>query len=317
MTMITVAEALDEAAAMLRSAGVDRPRLDARLLLAHALGIAPEHVIGGPDRRVDPVDRERFRALTARRARRESVARLTGVREFWSLPFRVTADTLEPRPDSETVVEAALAALDAAEVPRDRSLAILDLGTGTGCLLLALLRELPAARGLGVDISPAACAVARANAGSLGLAGRARFCAGDWGRGLGGRFDLIVANPPYIPDDAIDGLQPEVARYEPRSALAGGPDGLACHRALAPQLHRLLADGGMALVEFGAGQGRPVGQILAAAGFTCVAVRCDLAGLERCIVVRRAKAAEKRKKQLEIGAVPSSFSGVEAASGPS
>jgi release factor glutamine methyltransferase len=232
------------------------------------------------------------------------VARLTGVREFWSLPFRVTPDTLEPRPDSETVVEAALAALDAAGVPRQRPLGLLDLGTGTGCLLLALLRELPAAWGLGVDISPGACAAAAANARSLGLARRARFRPGDWGRGLDGGFDLVVANPPYVSDGEIATLQPEVALHEPRSALAGGPDGLAGHRALAPHVARLLGDGGVAVVEFGAGPGSAHGPARPGRDRTLPGAASPVNG------------ARTQKKWLENAAVPSSLRTVEAPDGP-
>ena len=179
----TVAEALNQAAAALSLAGVEQPRLDARLLLAHALGIGPERAQGQPERRLHADALRRLEGLTARRARREPVARLIGRREFWSLSLRVTPDTLDPRPDSETVVEAALAALDAAGLDRGREFRLLDLGTGTGCLLLALLRELPNAHGIGVDIEPGACATAAANAESLGLGRRAGFVTGDWGRG--------------------------------------------------------------------------------------------------------------------------------------
>jgi release factor glutamine methyltransferase len=270
----TVAAALATATRRLDAAGVPEPRRDARLLIGHALGERPEVVLGHPERAVPAHEAGRISALVALRAERRPVSRILGVREFWSLPFRVTADTLDPRPDSETVVEAALEAV----ADRDRPLVLLDLGTGTGCLLLALLSELPRARGVGVDISSAACAVARTNAASLGLGRRASFVVGDWGRGLKGAFDLIIANPPYIPDTDIDGLEPEVVRFEPRLALRGGSDGLARYRALAPDVVRLLAPGGKAVVEVGAGQASAVRSIFAARGMTSIATRRDLAG---------------------------------------
>jgi len=270
------------------------------LLLAQVLAIRPEKVIAEPERPVDPDSLQRLARLTARRARREPVARIVGAREFWSLPFRVTPHTLDPRPDSESLVETALASLAAAGVARWRPLRLLDLGTGTGCLLLALLHELPNARGLGIDIDPRACAAAAANAESLGLDRRARFVAGDWGRGLGGGFDLIVANPPYVPDACIDRLQPEVARYEPRRALAGGADGLNCYRALAPDLARLMAPNGLAVVELGAGQTAAVVELFAAAGLQRLGSGRDLAGIERCVVLRKAPAPEKSKKSVGI-----------------
>ncbi len=298
MTTANVAEALHRAAATLGAAGVARPRLDARLLLAHVLRIGPEGVIAEPERPVDPAALKRLARLTARRARREPVARILGTREFWSLPFKLTPDTLDPRPDSETVVESALAALAAAGV--SRPLRLLDLGTGTGCLLLALLHELPNARGLGVDIDAKACAAAAANAASLGLERRAWFAAGDWGRATGGAFNLIVANPPYVPDGCIDALQPEVARYEPRRALAGGADGLDCYRALAPDLARLLAPDGLGVVEIGAGQAGAVMELFAAAGLEGLGAGRDLAGIERCVVLSKSTATEKLKKSVGL-----------------
>ncbi len=300
MTTVNVAEALHRAAATLGAAGVARPRLDARLLLAHVLEIGPEGVLASPERPVDRDSLKRLAGLTARRARREPVARIVGTREFWSLPLRITPDTLDPRPDSETVVETALSALAAAGVAGWRPIRLLDLGTGSGCLLLALLHELPNARGLGVDIDEQACATAAANAASLGLGRRAWFAAGDWGRGLGGGFDLIVANPPYVPDDCIDGLQPEVARYEPRRALAGGADGLDCYRALAPDLARLLAPDGLGVVELGAGQAGAVMELFAAAGLQGLGAGRDLAGIERCVILRKAPATEKLKKSVGL-----------------
>lgn len=279
----TIAAALDAGARRLTAAGVAGARRDARLLVAHALGVAAEVVLGHPERALSADEAARISNLVELRAERRPMAHLLGVREFWGLPFRVTAETLDPRPDSETVVEAALALLPDHHAP----LRVLDLGTGTGCLLLTLLSELPLARGIGTDISPAACAVARVNAVRLGLGRRATFIVADWGRGLTGRFDLILANPPYIADGDIDGLEPEVSVFEPRRALAGGADGLDCFRALAPDVMRLLAPAGRAILEVGAGQAAAVRFLVTAHGVTWVSSHRDLAGRERCIIVRR------------------------------
>ena len=200
-----------------------------------------------------------------------------------------------PRPDSETLVEAGLAAL----AGRDRPWRLLDLGTGSGCLLLALLKELPAATGLGIDCSPAALAIAAGNADRLGLAARACFASGDWGAGLTGQFDLILCNPPYIPSDAIEGLAPEVALYEPRLALDGGPDGLACYRRLAPQLGPLAALDGTILLELGDGQAGAVASLMAGAGLVVRDVKRDLAGRARAILLQPA-AGRRCRSGLEI-----------------
>ncbi len=274
--------ALTEATALLAAAGVGEPRLDARLLLSEATGQPLEALLADPERRLGAGARRRLADLVARRARREPLARILGRREFWSLPIRVTAATLVPRPESETLVEAALALGHA----RPRALRILDLGTGSGCLLLALLTEFPNATGVGVELDEAACRTARDNAAALGLAPRAGFLVGNWDTALAGRFDLVVANPPYVPEGAIAALMPEVACYEPRGALAGGPDGLACYRSLAPLLARRLAPQGRALLELGAGQADAVARIMAASGLMEDFRRLDLAGIERCLIMR-------------------------------
>lgn len=279
----SLGEALNAAAARLTRAGIESARLDARLLAAHALGWDKAKIAAGKDFLPDAEQRRTLDSLIARREAREPVAVITGTCEFWSLDFTVNADVLIPRPDSETIIEAALASIS----DRDSGLDILDLGTGTGCLLLALLSELPNARGLGVDISEAALSVAAANAKNLGLGGRAKFALSDWGAnvtgGHSGRFDIILANPPYIADGEFATLEPEVARFEPRLALSGGADGLDCTRRLAPRLGPLLATGGRAFVEIGASQADAVAALLKARALRVCKVHKDLAGHSRVV----------------------------------
>lgn len=298
----TIRGAVDGARSRLSEAGVDVPRLEARLLVGHVLGVGAEVLVGDPQRPLTGDQRSRLDGLLARRVRREPLAHIVGSREFWSLSFRVSADTLVPRPETETLVEAALAWVGEHRAGEAET-RILDLGTGSGCLLLALLSELPRAWGVGVDLSAAALAVAHDNAEALGLSRRACFSGGDWGRALGGGFDLVVANPPYIADAELPALAPEVARFEPRLALAGGADGLAAYRAIAPQLRRLLAPGGAAFLEVGAGQAPRVAAMLADHGLQDVDIKTDLAGIGRCL---RAVADESRGRKKRVGnqAVP-------------
>lgn len=219
--------------------------------------------------------------FAARRLAGEPVWRIRGEREFWGLPFRLSPATLEPRPDSETVIEAALAELSPR---RDEALTLLDLGTGTGCLLIALLSELPQARGLGVDLSGEACETAAVNAALNGLDGRAAFRQGDWTKGLSGRFDLIVSNPPYIPSREIATLSREVSEHDPRLALDGGADGLAPYRLFATCLPPLLAPGGRVVLEIGAGQGPEVVALMRGGGLEFRGGRTDLGGHERALI---------------------------------
>ena len=279
-TGVTIGGELDRAAGRLKSAGIPGPRSEARLLMGYALGLNRETVFGHADRPLTPADTKRFESAIHRRVSREPAARILGNAEFWSLPFQVTAATLIPRPETETVIEAALEVVGG----RERAIDILDLGTGTGCLVLALLSELANARGLGVDASAEALEVAAANASALGLSDRARFCLGDWAIGLRQRFDLIVANPPYIRADEIGGLEPEVARFEPSLALSGGADGLECYRALAADIRRVMAPGARIVLEIGEGQGDGVGAILGAHGLKVTGRRADLSGIPRCLV---------------------------------
>ncbi len=282
----SVASSLAWAATLLGAAGVELPRRDARLLLAAALGGRPDLVIGYPERLLEPGQASRFRALVERRAAREPVSRILGRREFWSLDLQVSPDVLDPRPESETLVEAVLARIDDRRAP----LRILDLGTGSGCLLLALLTELPRARGLGVDISPAALDVARENARKLDLVPRAAFRQGDWAQGLAGSWQVIVSNPPYIMHQEIGDLAPEVACYDPKLALSGGADGLAAYRSLAPQVARLLAPDGVLGLEVGAGRAGEVGRLLGTAGLAVEDCVHDLAGHERCVLATHSAA---------------------------
>ncbi|MGE5546980.1 MAG: peptide chain release factor N(5)-glutamine methyltransferase [Solirubrobacterales bacterium] len=281
--MITVGQAIRAIAERLATAGIDTARMDARMLVAEAVGLEQTQVVSRPELELTAAEADRLEALAARRAAREPMSHVLGRRGFWTLTLKVTADTLAPRPDTETVVEAVLAA----RPDRLRPYRVLDLGTGTGCLPLALLSEWPNATAVAVDASPAALAVARDNAAACGLADRMEFRLGDWGSGLDGIFDVIVSNPPYIPDDEIDRLDPEVARHEPRLALAGGPDGLDCYRRLAPDLARLLAPGGVTAMEVGAGQAEAVAKLLEECGFSGVTMRADLAGVQRCVLTAR------------------------------
>ncbi|CCG40816.1 peptide chain release factor N(5)-glutamine methyltransferase [Magnetospirillum molischianum] len=278
--MPSLGQALSEGRLRLSRAGIDTALFDARLLLAEVTGLAAPMVALRGSEDLPPEAAARFEALLVRREGREPMSHILGRRGFWTLDLAVTADTLDPRPDTETLVEAVLAVLP----NRKRPLRLLDFGTGSGCILLALLSELPAAIGLGIDASPAALAVATANAETNGLAPRAQFRLGDWGQGIGGRFDVIVSNPPYIPEAEIDGLAPEVARFEPRSALSGGADGLECYRRLIPDIARLLVPGGVTAVEVGQGQAGAVAALMTAAGLRLEMLRCDLGGIERCVV---------------------------------
>jgi release factor glutamine methyltransferase len=279
---LTAGTAIAEAAKQLAAAGIEEARREARLLLAEATGWEASSIVAHPERNLDAGQASRLAELLRRRAAREPLSRILGWREFWSLRFTLGPDTLDPRPDSETLIEAALALAD-----RNRALSVLDLGTGSGCLLLAVLNEVPNARGLGIDLSQGAIAIAEANARSLGLAGRARFRAGDWGADLPERFDLILCNPPYIPAGDIAGLAPEVARFDPLLALAGGPDGLDAYRRLSDELPRLLLPGASAIVEIGAGQALAATAILAAGGLVPQGSRADLAGTVRCLILQR------------------------------
>ena len=278
-----IGDLLKEAAARLAEAGIDGGLREARLLLQAAADIPVASQIAFPERAVEAATATRFRGLVARRARREPMAHILGRREFWSLTFKVTADTLDPRPDSETLVQAVLDRIPDPSAP----LRLVDFGTGTGCLLLALLHELPIATGLGIDASAAALVVAQDNANALGLGSRASFRQGDWDDGIQPAFDILISNPPYIPSGDIAALQPEVASFEPRLALDGGADGLIAYRRLAPAAARLLAEGGLAAFEVGLGQADSVIGIGQTARLRHIATASDLGAVPRCVLFRK------------------------------
>ena len=233
---------------------------------------------------MDQVCADRLAAMVARRLEGEPISRIRGWREFWSLRFAVSPATLDPRPDSETLIEAAVGWASRNAV-KDRPLRLLDLGTGSGCLLLALLSELPKAQGIGIDINPDALATARRNATSLGLGDRAAFAEHSFTDDLGalGNFDVILSNPPYIPTDEIDGLAVDVKSFDPALALDGGADGMACWTQLLPRLAAVLAVDGMAFVEIGRGQENAVTAAAEKVNLQLCDSHCDLAGITRCL----------------------------------
>jgi release factor glutamine methyltransferase len=260
--------------------GVENPSLDARLLVAAAAGVEREDLIRAPEQILDEDALARLQAMAARRRAREPVSRILERREFWGLSLKLSPAALDPRGDTETLVEAAIAAFAAR---REDRLRVLDLGAGSGAILCALLNALPNAFGVAVEISPAAAALAGVNLAALGFAERSSVVASRWDEALAGRFDLVVSNPPYIASLEIDRLAPEVRHYDPRIALDGGPDGLDAYRALGAALRRRVAPGGAFFLEIGADQAEPVLAILAAAGLGGLTVTRDLAGLTRVI----------------------------------
>ena len=275
---MTGTEALAAAVRRLAAAGINGAARDARRLLAHALGVGADRLtLIAPDE-IAPAALAAFEALVAARARRQPLSQITGTRDFFGRSFRVTPDTLDPRPETELLVEAAL------ERPFVR---MLDLGTGTGCVLLSCLAGMPCAAGTGTDVSEAALAVARENAERLGLAARVRFLRSDWFRGVAGRFDLIVSNPPYIAEAEMAALAPEVRDWEPRGALSPGGDGLDAYRAIAAGAAARPMAGARLCLEIGPTQAGAVSGLLVAQGFPEPEVRRDLDGRDRVIVAKR------------------------------
>ena len=308
-SLLSLDERLTAAARTLAAAGIEDAPREARRLAELALRADAARVFARKLGPLAPEEDAAFARLLARRAARVPFARLAGEREFWSLSFRLVAATLIPRPESETLIEAALGRID----DRGASLRVLDLGTGSGCLLLALLSELPRATGLGVDSDQAALDCARANAARLGLAERTDWRRDDWAAGLEGSFDVVLANPPYVAEREWETLQPEVRDHDPKLALVAGSCGLAAYRRILPELPRLLARPdrgasfyarvtpvgvhshddsparpGFACLEIGAGQAEAVGLLAAQGGLRVVEVGRDLAGTKRCVVLATA-----------------------------
>ncbi|MCV2870837.1 peptide chain release factor N(5)-glutamine methyltransferase [Defluviimonas sp. WL0050] len=275
---MTGAEVLSAAIRRLGEAGIEGAARDARRLLAHALGIAPDRVTLILPDAMESAALAAFEALVTRRVAREPVSQITGRRLFYGHEFRVTRDTLDPRPETELLVAAAL------ERPFVK---MLDLGTGTGCILLSCLAGMPFATGTGTDVSEGALAVAAENAERLSLSRRARFQHSDWFAGVTGRFDLITSNPPYIAEDEMAGLTPEVRDWEPRGALTPGGDGLDAYRAIAAGAGARLMAGGRLVLEIGPTQGAAVAALLRAQGFEEPDIRRDLDGRDRVVIAIR------------------------------
>ncbi len=280
---MTIGACLREGVERLNLAGIDGARLDARLLLADAIGKETSYLFGYPEKEVSKENRVIFLDMLARRINREPVSRIVGYREFWSLSFQISPDTLDPRPDSETLVSATLDLVEGEIHP----LRILDLGTGSGCLLLALLSDLPNATGLGVDISEAAIEVASTNALNLQLSQRASFQTGNWCEGLSGDWDIIISNPPYIGRHEIGQLEPEVLEYDPPKALFAEEKGMKDYRDLIPQAAKILKEGGLLVVEAGRGQSGEINRVMANAGLTCMPAIKDLGGIDRACIARK------------------------------
>ncbi len=266
----------------LEAAGIDTPVLDARLLLEAGAGVSRLEIVTDPRREMSDAQVGAVNALTKRREAREPVSHILGRKHFWTLDLEVNADVLTPRPETEFVVEAGLQAT----LPADAPHRILDLGAGSGAIIFALLRDRPNATGIAIDISEGALEIARRNAEALGVADRLEIRQNDWAKDLDECFDLVVSNPPYIRSGDIDGLAPEVARFEPRLALDGGEDGFVAYRIIATALPRLLKPGATFALEVGLGQAEGVKALVEAAGLTADEPRRDLAGIPRVVVGR-------------------------------
>jgi len=277
--MTTLVKAWKAGREQLTEAAIDQPAIDARLMLEAAAGVTRTDIITDPQRELTEEQTFTYEEFLARRMRREPVSHILGRKGFWKIMLNVTPDVLTPRPDTEVIVDEALKAF-----PEAMPFNVLDLGVGSGAILLAILAERPAAKGLGVDVSSEALAVARENAANLDLDGRTALLRGDWTAGLGdATFDLVVSNPPYIATAEIETLDPEVKDHEPRLALDGGPDGLDAYRLLAPEILRVLKTGGMFAVEIGHTQSAAVEALFREAGAANVRTIKDLALRDRVV----------------------------------
>ena len=277
---------LKASTARLSASGICSALLDTRVIMAHVLNRDHAWLIGHGNEVFPHHLYKEYEGLIKRRELREPVAYLTGNREFWSLPFCVTPDTLIPRPDSELLVETALKTI------KENAGKVIDLGTGTGCLLLSLLNEMSSLKGIGIDISLEAVAVAERNANTLGLLERSEFHVGSWNVGAtliaGGPFDIVISNPPYVPELEIESLAPDIRCFEPNYALDGGGDGLDAYRMISKALPRLLKPGGYFFGEFGLGQGEDLSEIISSSGLLIEGFENDISGHQRCIVARMA-----------------------------
>lgn len=287
---VTLEELIRDASRRLAEAGLDTPALDARVMAAAAAGLDRAGLIAEGRAPAGPGIAVRFGAMVERRMLGEPVARIVGHKEFWSLDFLLGPDSLVPRPDSETLVAAVLDEIDQGP-GRSAPLRIVDLGTGSGCLLVALLTELRSAVGIGVDISEATLRIALQNANRHGVADRARFVCGRWSEAIGGGLDILISNPPYIPTGEIAGLAREVAGHDPVAALDGGPDGLCAYRDILADCRRLVAAGGRVALEVGRGQADDVAAIARAGGLRVLRVAADLAAVGRVVLAEVPRAA--------------------------
>lgn len=280
---LTLVKAWTAGRVRLKAAGIDQPAIDARLMLEAAAGATRTDIVTDPYRAITPEQQAVFDDYLARRERRQPISHILGRKGFWKIMLNVTPDVLTPRPDTETVVEAALR-----DWPEHEARQVLDLGVGSGAILLAILADRPAGQGLGIDISEDALAVARENAANLDMNNRVALLRGDWSAGLeADSFDLVVSNPPYIPTGDIDGLEPEVRDHEPRLALDGGPDGLDAYRLLAPEILRVLRPGRRFLVEIGHDQSAAVEPLFREAGAIEVETLKDLSDRHRVVWGRK------------------------------
>ena len=276
----TLAEAVDEVEKILCNSQIQNHRAESRLLIEHVTGVPRSRIVGFPDIKLDENIWNGILSLANRRAQHEPIAYLTGEKEFWSNSFIVSSETLIPRPDSEVLIDSVLDFIK----DHEASMRILDLGSGSGCLLGALLREFKNSYGIGIEINEGASSIARQNMAKLGFSTRSAIMVGDWGQSIDGDFDIIVCNPPYIPSQDIETLDLCIKQFEPRVAIDGGEDGLAAYRILSQQLPLLLKPSGVAAVEFGIEQCKAVIQLFENADLIICQISHDLASQERCLL---------------------------------